>query len=226
VLAALTGLQIDNILIDINNPEPPIMDGSSQDFVRILKAAGIEAQKSPINPIIIDDTYTFSDPLNDVFIQISPSDKFEVFVEVDYNSSITPPQSAHLSYIEEFDTKIADSRTFCFLRDVLQLHQMGLVKGGSPQNAIVIVDGSEKEADLQQLAAIYKIPYATISKGFLQTKLRHENEMAKHKLLDIIGDLTLVGAPIIGKVTAIRPGHRANTELAKIILANTLVKAG
>lgn len=224
VLAALTGLGIDNVCIEMDGPEPPICDGSSIDFIQILKKAGIETQSAPKEYIYIQETIEYKNEKEQVYLKIEPADVYSIDVQVDYNSPLVPPQSAQMNEIGQFEKEIAHCRTFCFLRDVITMYDAGLVRGGNAHNAVVFVDRPVTEQEKEKLASVFKEDEGIkINNGFLNgTKLHCDNEPARHKLLDIVGDLTLVGKPIIGKITAIRPGHKANTELGKLILEKYL----
>lgn len=218
-LAALTGLQIDNVCIEIDGPEPPILDGSSIQFLQALKEAGLEEQDAPRNFFYIPETITYTDAARGVELIARPSFTYQVEVKVDYNSQVLGVQYASLNKIEDFAEEIAACRTFCFLHELEMLHKAGLIRGGDLSNAIVIVDKIMPAEELNQLAALLGKPSVEINEqGYLNNlELRYDNEPARHKLLDLIGDLTLVSRPIIGKIYGIRPGHAANVELAKKI---------
>ncbi len=217
VLAAVFALGIDNLIIEINSSEPPIMDGSAKQFMELLKSAGIQNQNAPKNKLVLTEKIVYEEKERDVYLSIEPHPHLEIYVDVDYDSDILPPQSASLRNLDDFETEIAPCRTFCFLKDVLYMHSVGLIRGGSPENAVVIVDKPLTESEKEQLTKLFPISNSEITTGFLGTTLLFENEPARHKLLDIIGDLSLVGLPITGKITARKPGHKANTELAKLI---------
>lgn len=218
VLAALTGLGIDNVRIDCDAAEMPIMDGSARPFVAVLQAAGIQALAQEKKYIEIQEKWEYIEEARGVHIQVLPSDTYEVEVWVDYNSPVLPAQSASIAHIDEFVEKIASCRTFCFLREVEMMYKAGLIKGGSLENAIVIADKAISEEELSWIASVFPGQKPEIQEGILNNlKLQFDNEPARHKLLDVIGDLTLVGKAIKGKVIAKRPGHKANTEFAKLI---------
>lgn len=218
-LAALSGLQIDNILIEIDGPEPPILDGSSIEFLRALQEAGIEEQDVPRNFLYIPETITYTDAARGVELIARPSFIYQVGVKVDYNSQVLGVQEAFLQKIENFAEEIASCRTFCFLHELEMLYKGGLIKGGDLSNAIVIVDKVMPAEELNQLATLLGKPSVQANEqGYLNNlELRYSNEPARHKLLDLVGDLTLVGRPIIGSIYGTRPGHAANVELAKKI---------
>ena len=218
-LAALTGLQIDNVLIEIDAPETPILDGSSVEFVKILQEAGLQEQDAPRNFFYIPETITYTDSAKGVALTARPALSYQVAVKVDYNSQVLGIQEAFLEKIEHFAEEIAPCRTFCFLHELEMLYKGGLIKGGDLSNAIVIVDKVMPTEELNQLATLLGKPSVQVTEqGYLNNlELRYDNEPARHKLLDLVGDLTLVGRPIVGKIQGIRPGHAANVELAKKI---------
>jgi UDP-3-O-[3-hydroxymyristoyl] N-acetylglucosamine deacetylase / 3-hydroxyacyl-[acyl-carrier-protein] dehydratase len=219
VLAALMGLDIDNVLIKLNGPEIPIMDGSAMPFIQKLKEAGISELSKEKNYFEIKSPIVYEDKNNGVELIIVPHDSFEVSVMVDYNSPVLGSQFAKLTSLSQFETEIAASRTFCFLHEIEFLYKNNLIKGGSLDNAVVIVDKAMSESELEDLALMLNKPKVQVSeKGILNNfELHHPNEAARHKLLDVIGDLALVGRPLKGKVIASKPGHKSNVELAKLI---------
>jgi UDP-3-O-[3-hydroxymyristoyl] N-acetylglucosamine deacetylase/3-hydroxyacyl-[acyl-carrier-protein] dehydratase len=220
-LAALAGLQIDNILIQIDGPEPPILDGSSIQFLNTLKSAGIQEQDAPRNFFYIPETISYQDANRGVELVAKPSYTYQLAVTVDYNSSVLGVQNAQLTKIEDFQEEVAACRTFCFLHELEMLYKGGLIKGGDLSNAIVIVDKVMPPEQLNELAKLLGKPSVEAKvEGILDNvELRYANEPARHKLLDLVGDLTLVGKPIIGNIHGLRPGHAANVELAKKIKA-------
>ena len=217
-LAALAGLQIDNVLIELDGPEPPIMDGSALHFQEALLSVGLNQQSEKRAYYDIEEVIEYEEPDREVSIRIEPADQFKADVRIDFNSEILLPQDAHLQDVATFPKEFADSRTFCFLHELEALLAAGLIQGGSLESAVVIVERKLTEQELSRLADLYGKPKIEIREGILNPAgLRHQNEPARHKLLDIVGDLALVGVPIRGHVTAIRPGHKANVELAKKI---------
>lgn len=221
VLAALAGLQIDNVLIKLNAPETPIADGSSIAFVQVLEEAGISVQDAPRQYIEIKENFKFYDPAKDVEIQIVPNDTFRVSVLIDYDSPVLGSQHASLKSIVDFKTEIAACRTFCFLHELESLLANDLIKGGDLNNAIVVVDNPVDKAELDRLASIFDKPQMEVRKeGILNNvELRFSNEPARHKLLDVIGDLALLGKPIRGHVIASKPGHAGNVAFGKELKA-------
>lgn len=216
-LAALVGLQIDNVLIEINAPEAPIMDGSSRMFVEAINKVGTQEQSALRNFLEVDEGIFFRDPSRQVEIAALPLDSYRVTVMVDYNSPVLGSQHASLNDITEFANEIASSRTFCFLHELEMLHKNNLVRGGDLNNAIVIVDRVVEDHELVNLAKLFNKPKIEVKKeGILNNiDLRHKNEPARHKLLDVMGDLALVGRPIKAQILAARPGHAANVAFAK-----------
>lgn len=216
-LAALVGLQIDNVLIQLDGPEPPIMDGSSQQFVNILNEAGTEEQNALRDFYEVQDSIFYREPARDVEIAALPLDDYRVTVMIDYNSPVLGSQHASLTDITQFEKEIASCRTFCFLHELEMLHKHNLIKGGDLNNAIVVVDRVVKEEELESLAKLFNKPKVEVKKeGILNNvELRYRNEPARHKLLDVMGDLALAGKPIKAQILAARPGHAANVAFAK-----------
>jgi len=216
-LAALVGLEIDNVLIKIDGPEPPILDGSSMMFIEAIEKVGVQEQNALRNFFEITESIIYKDPERDVEIAALPLDDFRVTVMVDYNSPVLGSQHASLNSISEFKNEIASSRTFCFLHELEMLYKNNLIKGGDLNNAIVVVDRVVKDEELDYLAGLFNKPKVEVKKeGILNNvDLRHRNEPARHKLLDVVGDLALVGRPIKAQILAARPGHAANIAFAK-----------
>ncbi|WP_422356170.1 bifunctional UDP-3-O-[3-hydroxymyristoyl] N-acetylglucosamine deacetylase/3-hydroxyacyl-ACP dehydratase [Roseivirga pacifica] len=216
-LAALVGLEIDNVLIQLDGPEPPIMDGSSAMFIEALERVGTEEQNALRNFFEVTESLFYRDNDRDVEIAALPLDDYRVTVMVDYNSPVLGSQHATLTNIKDFKKDIASSRTFCFLHELEMLHKNNLIKGGDLNNAIVVVDRIVKDEELDNLAALFNKPKVEVKKeGILNNvELRHRNEPARHKLLDVVGDLALAGRPIKAQILAARPGHAANVAFAK-----------
>jgi UDP-3-O-[3-hydroxymyristoyl] N-acetylglucosamine deacetylase/3-hydroxyacyl-[acyl-carrier-protein] dehydratase len=219
VMAALHGLRVDNALIELNGPEAPVMGGSAWKFVEAIKEAGIVDQKEDRNYFIVKQKITFSDEEHGVDLIVYPDDHFSVNVLIDYNSKILGNQYSILDSIEDFEEKICKSRTFVFFHELEPLFNKGLIHGGDLDNAIVILEKEVEQSEIDRIAKLFNRPgISTHTAGILNnTELRYPNEPARHKLLDIIGDIALVGHPIKGKIVATRPGHYANTRLARII---------
>jgi len=221
VLAAIVGLQIDNILIELDSNEPPVGDGSSKPYVDALLKADVEKQNAPKDYLIVDQAVRYIDEKKGVDIVALPLDDFRVTVMVDYYNPALGSQHTGLFDLEkEFVEEFAPARTFCFLHEVEVLREQGLIRGGNLDNAIVIVDREISDSDLRRLAQKLGIKESVIlgTNGILNNKeLRFKNEPARHKLLDVLGDLALIGAPLKAQILAARPGHASNIEFAKKI---------
>lgn len=228
VLAALIGLQIDNVLIEVDGPEVPIMDGSSKPFVDAISEAGIEIQDAARDIFVLEDILSYEEPSRNVEMLAVPSPDYRITVMVDYNSPVLGTQHSQLHKIDEFKDNISPCRTFVFVHELEMLVKHNLIKGGDLNNAIVVVDREISQDKLDDLAKLLNKPNVQVKeKGFLNnTALHFQNEPARHKLLDIIGDLALIGQPIQGHILAARPGHAANVELAKKIKALIKSKKG
>ncbi len=217
VLAACVGLEIDNLLIELNAPEPPIMDGSSKFFVEALEAAGKVEQDADREEYIVNDIISYVDEETGSEIILMPSDEYQVTTMVDFGTKVLGTQNASLQHISDFKEEISDSRTFSFLHELEMLLEHGLIKGGDLNNAIVYVDKELSEETMERLKiAFNKDSIAIKPNGILDNlTLHYANEAARHKLLDVIGDLALIGTRIRGKVIANKPGHFVNTQFAK-----------
>jgi len=218
VLAALAGLEIDNCLIKLNAPETPIMDGSSRPFIDILLEAGIETQKKEREYFEIPKRINYTDGKG-VEMMALPADDYRLTVMVDYNSPVLGSQHASIVNLSEFTDEISSCRTFCFLHELETLVKHDLIKGGDLNNAIVIVDRVIKDSEMDSLAKLFNKDKIEVKKeGILNNvELRFQNEPARHKLLDVVGDLALAGVPLKAQILAARPGHAANVEFAKKI---------
>ena len=221
VLAAIVGLQIDNLIIELDGVEPPVEDGSSMPYVNALQKAGFHKQEAPKDYLIIDQTVMYHDEENQVDIVALPLNDYRLTVMVDYQNPALGSQHTGLFDLEkEFVSEFATARTFCFLSEVEELADRGLIKGGDVDNAVVIVDKDCNEEELKELRKKIGIKEKVIigSNGILNNKvLRFKNEPVRHKLLDLLGDLALIGVPIKAQILAARPGHNANVEFAKKI---------
>ena len=219
VLAALTGLQLDNVLMELDGPEIPILDGSSKQFIELLEKAGIEEQKAKKNYLVLNETITYKNEKNGGEFIAIPCDTFRLSVMIDYGSDVLGTQYAELNKIEDFKTEISGSKTFAFLHELKYLHKNGLIKGGDLDNALVFVDKPVSQEELDNMATLLGKPkVAVTNKGYLNNvDLLTNNEPARHKLLDIIGDLALVGQPIKAHIIAKKPGHFNNVEFAKLL---------
>lgn len=219
LLAAIVGLQIDNILIQIDGEEIPILDGSSKYFIECLEKCGLKTQDAARKYIEISEKITYNDEENNVEISIYPHNDYRITSMVDYNSEILGSQHYTLNQISNFKKDVSDARTFCFLHEIEDLFKKNLIKGGDLDNAIVIVDKVIDEEKLKEISQLLGKKNIKVDKqGILNNvKLKYNNEPARHKLLDIVGDLALVGRPIKGHIIAARPGHKSNIEFAKIL---------
>ncbi len=217
VLAAVVGMDIDNIVIEIDAAEPPIMDGSSKYFIEVLEKAGIVEQDAERDIYEVKDIISFKDEETGSEIMIMPSDKYEITTMVDFGTKILGTQNATLEKLSDFKKEIADARTFSFLHEIEMLLDNNLIKGGDLNNAIVYVDKPLSEKTMQKLSKAFKKDSVKVKpNGILDNlNLHWANEAARHKLLDVIGDLSLIGTKIQGKVIATKPGHKINTNFAK-----------
>lgn len=219
VLSALAGLAIDNVMIEINGPEVPILDGSADGFVELLKKCGSVEQEEDRIYFEITETISYKDELTGSELMAIPGNEFQVTTMIDFNSPTLGHQYAALDDMADYEKEIAPCRTFVFLHELEKLLNQNLIKGGDLDNAIVIADRIMNKEELSLLAKRLDMPEINVEKtGVLNTtKLKFENEPARHKLLDVIGDLSLIGAPIKGKIVAKKPGHTSNIEFAKIL---------
>ncbi len=218
-MAALYALEVDNCMIEVNAPEFPILDGSAKPFYDAIEAAGIvELEKTEKDIYIVRKKIEYADAESGAKITILPDDEFTIDVYVDYNSPAVPAQFATLDHLKDFGQEIAEARTFVFVREIEPLLSQNLIKGGDLENAIVIYDQEMPQAELDKLAELMSQPPVEVDElGIIGTELRFNNELARHKMLDVIGDLSLIGKRIQGKVIARYPGHKINTAAAKQI---------
>lgn len=217
VLAALVGCDLDNVIIELNASELPIMDGSSKYFVEALEKAGVEEQTSNRNVYVVKEVISFTDEASGSEILVMPSDHYTVTTMVDFGTKILGTQNATLKNIDDFKTEIASSRTFSFLHELESLLDNGLIKGGDLNNAIVYVDKEISATTMENLKVAFGKETINVKpNGILDNlTLHYPNEAARHKLLDVIGDLALIGTKIQGKIIANKPGHFVNTQFAK-----------
>lgn len=221
VMASLAGLEIDNCLVQINAEETPIMDGSAQFFIMALKDAGIQKQDADREYFSIPQNIYYHEQDREVEMIAMPLDDYRLTVMVDYNSPVLGSQHASITSLKEFEPEISSCRTFCFLHELEMLYNNNLIRGGDLNNAIVIVDRVIQENELEHLAKMFNKPRVEVKReGILNNvELRFHNEPARHKLLDLIGDLALIGTPIKAQIMAARPGHAANVAFGKKIKA-------
>tara|TARA_R110002124_G_scaffold138576_6_gene302237 strand:- start:183580 stop:184986 length:1407 start_codon:yes stop_codon:yes gene_type:complete len=217
VLAALVGMEVDNCIMELNASEPPIMDGSSKFFVEAIEKAGIVEQEAVREEYVVTEVISYTDEATGSEIIVMPSDEYQVTTMVDFGTKVLGTQNASLKHLSDFKDEISDSRTFSFLHEIEMLLENGLIKGGDLNNAIVYVDKELSPQTMEKLRdAFGKEQISVKPNGILDNlTLHHPNEAARHKLLDVIGDLALIGTRIRGKVIANKPGHSVNTQFAK-----------
>ena len=219
ILAALVGLGVDNLLIELNGPEIPIMDGSSTPFIEAIEKVGVLEQDAAKAWYSIDENIFHYDDDKRVEMVALPALDYQITTLIDFNSPVLGTQHAALKTIKDFKSEIAPCRTFCFLHELETLLENDLIKGGDINNAIVVVDKPVTKEEMARLAKVFKRDKIEVkSEGYLNNlELRFPNEPARHKLLDVIGDLALIGYPIKARIIANRPGHSSNVEFAKKI---------
>jgi UDP-3-O-[3-hydroxymyristoyl] N-acetylglucosamine deacetylase / 3-hydroxyacyl-[acyl-carrier-protein] dehydratase len=219
VLAALVGMGVDNVLIELNGPEIPIIDGSSAPFIELIEQSGVEEQEATKAWYSIDENIYHYDDEKRVEMVALPAMDYQITTLIDFNSPVLGTQHAGLKTIKDFKTEIAPCRTFCFLHELEALLDNDLIKGGDINNAIVVVDKAVTDEEMTRMAKVFKRDKIEVkSEGYLNNlELRFPNEPARHKLLDVIGDLALIGYPIKARIIANRPGHSTNVEFAKKI---------
>lgn len=219
ILAALVGMGVDNVLIEVNGPEIPIIDGSSAPFISLIEDSGVLEQEAAKIWYSLDENIYHYDEGKRVEMVALPSMDYQITTLIDFNSPVLGTQHAGLKTINDFKTEIAPCRTFCFLHELEMLLDNDLIKGGDINNAIVVVDKPITDAEMTRLAKIFKKEEIAVkSEGYLNNlELRFPNEPARHKLLDVVGDLALIGYPIKARIIANRPGHSSNIEFAKKI---------
>ena len=217
VLAALVGMEVDNCIIELDASEPPIMDGSSKFFVEAIEKAGIKEQDAMREEYVVKDVISYSDPETGSEIIVMPADEYQITTMVDFGTKILGTQNATMKHLSDFKAEISDSRTFSFLHEIETLLDHGLIKGGDLNNAIVYVDKELSPKTMDKLREAFgKDSISVKPNGILDNlTLHHPNEAARHKLLDVVGDLALIGTRIRGKVIANKPGHYVNTQFAK-----------
>jgi UDP-3-O-[3-hydroxymyristoyl] N-acetylglucosamine deacetylase/3-hydroxyacyl-[acyl-carrier-protein] dehydratase len=219
ILAALVGLGVDNLLIELNGPEIPIMDGSSAPFIEAIEKVGVLEQDAAKAWYSIDENIFHYDEDKRVEMVALPALDYQITTLIDFNSPVLGTQHAALKTIKDFKSEIAPCRTFCFLHELETLLEHDLIKGGDINNAIVVVDKPVTNEEMGRLAKVFKRDKIEVkSEGYLNNlELRFPNEPARHKLLDVVGDLALIGYPIKARIIANRPGHSSNVEFAKKI---------
>lgn len=218
-MAALYASGVDNCLIQVDAPEMPILDGSSVIYIENIAKVGLQEQKAEKDFYVVKQRIEVHDDSTGASVTLLPDEEFSIDTMVNFNSPVLSNQYASLEHIEDFGKQIASSRTFVFVREIEQLLKGNLIKGGDLDNAIVIYDAPMAQEQLDHLADLLKVPHKHVTDfGYINDRpLQYENEPARHKLLDVIGDLALIGRPVKGKVIAIKPGHALNTALSKKI---------
>jgi len=219
LLAALVGMGVDNVLLQLDAPEVPIMDGSALQFIEAIESVGVQEQDAKKQYFAIDTNIHFYDPVKNVDMLAIPANEYQITTMIDFNSPVLGTQHASIKNLGEFKSEIASSRTFCFLHELEFLLENNLIKGGDLNNAIVVVDKVVSEEKLEKLAKVFNKQKVEVkSEGILNNvQLHHANEPARHKLLDIVGDLALTGYAIKAHIIANRPGHATNVEFARKI---------
>ena len=219
LLAAIAGSEIDNLNIEVDNIEIPILDGSSKKYSELISKIGTVDQNKEKKIFEIKRRISIVDKDTGTQLIATPADEYQLEVEIDFDSKALKKQKAHLNTIKDFDSEISSSRTFCFFNELETLIEKDLIKGGDLKNAIVIAEKNINKSKLQKISKLFKKENLSVSdEGILNNlTLRYENEPARHKLLDVIGDLSLLGVAIKGKIQAIKPGHKNNTNFAKYL---------
>jgi len=219
LMAALVGNRVDNVLIEINAPEVPILDGSAQPFVQSIREAGVQQQEAPKIYYTLQHNISFTDEDKKVEMVALPYHEFRINTLIDFNSPVLGTQHASIRHISEFDEQIAPCRTFCFFHELEYLIDHNLIRGGDINNAIVVVDKAVSAEQVQRISKVFKKDDVKVNEGGIlnNLELRFPNEPARHKLLDVIGDLALVGFPFKAHIIANRPGHASNVAFAKKI---------
>jgi UDP-3-O-[3-hydroxymyristoyl] N-acetylglucosamine deacetylase / 3-hydroxyacyl-[acyl-carrier-protein] dehydratase len=222
MMASIVALKIDNLLIEIDCDEVPILDGSAILYFKEFEKAGTIEQEKDKNYLIINKELNYSYKKKKVEMIAKPADHFRINVMVDYNTKVLGVQHAELNYLKNFYEEIAPCRTFAFLHELKPLIKAGLIKGGDLKNAIIYVDELLSKEDTEELSTFFNNPKIDVlEEGILNNlELRFSNEAARHKLLDVVGDLALIGRPIKGHIVAKHPGHSTNVEFAKFLLEN------
>lgn len=218
VLAAIKAHDIDNIVVEVNGPEVPVADGSANPFFKLLKEAGIIEQDAVREYFVFDEPISFSAPEDNVDIVIVPSNELKVTFMIEFQHKYLGTQYTWLPSLEYFEKEFSYARTFCFLHEILALKEAGLIKGGSLNNALVLADPVKDKDEIQKLRELfnYKDEIEVNEKGLLNTTdVRYHNEFVRHKVVDLLGDIALLGMPIKGHILAARSGHKTNVELVK-----------
>ncbi len=217
LLSALTGLGVDNVLIDIDNAEVPILDGSAKPYVDAIAPDGLEEQDEPRRYVTLKEKVEYRNPETGAYLSIEPADTFSYEITIDFNSKVLGIQSARFDSGTDYIREISACRTFCFFHEVEYLLANNLIKGGDVDNALVIVENPITVEQLKNVCSHIGKPELKVKNGYLNESLHFDNECARHKLLDLIGDLRLTGGFLQAKVTAYKSGHTINTAVAKLV---------
>lgn len=224
LMSAAAGLGIDNMLVELDAPEVPILDGSALPYVRAISADGIEEQTAARKYLSLREPFHWEDAATGASIHITPTDRCEMSLTVDFNSKVLGVQNFRYSSDTDYATQIAPCRTFCFLHELEFLASRGLIKGGDVDNAIVIVEHPVQPDTLERLRSLFGVGELQVNQGYLNNlKLHFPNEIVRHKMLDMIGDFALLGAPLKGTIIASKTGHRINTAVCKSLLESDLL---
>lgn len=218
LLSALYGLGVDNAIIELDNIEVPVLDGSALPYVEAIASDGLAEQHQERRFIEVRDPFIYHDGRSDAWIEVEPCDRFEARLTIDFNSPVVGTQTCTFDNSTDYASQIAPCRTFCFFSQLERLAGAGLVKGGDLDNAIVIVDREPEAGEVERLARLFNAPRIEVRQGYLSNvDLHFDNECARHKMLDLIGDFSLLGAPLKARITASKTGHRVNAAAAKIL---------
>ena len=219
LLSALAGLGVDNALIEIDSIEVPVLDGSALPYVEAISADGLQEQSRERKYLEVKKAFKYRDRQSDAWIAVEPCDSFEARLTIDFNSPVVGVQTCSYDSTVDYASQIAPCRTFCFFSQLEQLSVAGFVKGGDMDSAIVVVDRDASSEEVSRIAKLFNTPDIEIRQGYLSNvDLHFDNECARHKMLDLIGDFSLVGAPLKARITAYKPGHRVNARVANLIL--------
>ena len=224
LMSAAAGLGIDNMLVTLDAEEVPILDGSAQPYVRAIAADGLAAQQGERRQFRLKEEFHYSDPESGASIDIFPGEEALMELTIDFNSKVLGIQSFKYSGSVDYASQIAPCRTFCFLHELEYLIGKGLVRGGDMDNAIVIVEHPASEESIARLKAFFGIRHLEVRQGYLNNlQLHFPDEIVRHKMLDMIGDFSLLGAPLLGTIIACKTGHRINTRVCKALLESNLL---
>lgn len=224
LISAASGLGVDNMLVDIDGPEVPILDGSALPYVNAITADGLQEQSAPRRYLALREPFHWEDGESDACIDILPAEEFSADLTVDFGSRVLGIQRLRYSHQVDYATGIAPCRTFCFFHELEYLASKGLIKGGDMDNAIVIVEHPVDEATLKRMQSYFGVGDLQVHQGYLNNlQLHFHDEIVRHKMLDLLGDFALLGAPLLGTIIARKTGHRINTTVCKALLESDLL---